>query len=238
MLRYAGILLVIVGLAALASMSLMDGSVVYRSWISQSLSSTPVVINVGNKTGGQILPPCRVFSVSSCFKVGRVKGVKLYMDFSVNIPSGNVLSSQGVWGYLLDCKLLQSMSVAQNMSQFLNKFSLAKVKLRRKATSIPLSGTYYEGQIPLENLTGRKIFAVIYGKLKASPNQSCLITGTPTVIAIAHPELDQKIRTLYLMAAGALLLALHYIRNPEDIRELVERIRSYPSRLRRRSSPP
>ncbi len=231
MLKYVGLILLIVGLASFAGMSLMEGSIVYRS---QLLEHSPPIVFITKKNGtiSSSLPPCRTFYVSSCFKVSRLEGVEFYLDLGAHIPPQHPPVG-GIWGYVLDCS--SPIGIAQNMSQFLDRFHLMKVRLRPTSAAFTRG---YGARISLENLTEREIFVVVYGRLKAQQNQSCVFSEPPVILAVAHPSRGQKVRVLYLTAAGALLLVLHHVRNPDEFRRSVDRLKKMIPRSRRRSSPP
>jgi len=241
MLKSAGKLLIVLGLASLLSMGLFEAGPERRT--SSFISGTggwvaSAWVDLGNQSA--------YLTTSPWFSLPEVEGVSfelscsVYVDLTIRpmpinltgrvrvlnitiygmkvyLINKSAASSSGiVWGSLLTSALPEELKV-------LEKYSEAVIELGEEPSYRPSFFKFYEGKVPLKNSKEERM-ALFVMFSNASPGS--LEPGVDfSVLMTISPELQQYARGLYIIMAGASLIVLHYLRHPEEARELSRRVR-------------
>ncbi len=241
MLKSVGKLLIVLGLASLLSMGLFEAGAARRTstflgkggWIRSAW------VDLGNNAA--------YLTTSSWFSLPEIEGVSfelgcdVYMDLMVRpIPISNVTgrinvlkvkvyevrvylinksgaSASGIaWGSLLASTLPEELKV-------LDKYSEAVMELEEGPSYRPSYFRFYEGKIPLKNSKEERMALFIMFS-NASPGS--MEPGVDfSILMTISPGTQQYARGIYLVIAGISIIALHYLRHPEEAKELPKRIK-------------
>jgi len=237
LLKSAGKLLISLGIAAIISMFLLvrtipfyiGGGAIRSTWVDENTSF------VGFLT------------TSSWFSLPRISGVSyeisctadLYMGRMTTLPSPSPVPLPGpnltaanftiekMRLYLVNKSAASTSGLTWSLSNpssevlgLLEKYSSMKTDLREEAPLyMPAFFVAYRARFPLNPIREERMAVLVMISNASSgivePNVEF------TIFMNVKPTLSQYLRGLYILAAGASLMILHYLRHPNEAEELL-----------------
>ncbi|GEM_PF-4931129 len=246
MLKAAGKLLIVFGLAALVSMAVFEGVSRRRVpyyYIGRRGWGGSAWVDLGNKsafiiTSSWFNPPvvegvsyeleCRASIWLGRFKPspplpnasipGVLTNITIY-EMKLYVINKSAAGAGGfIWGMLLSSKLPDALKV-------LEEYSEVSVNLEEESQLITPKPPFrsYRAKAPLRRSNEERmaIFIMLSNATSGSREPDIDLE----LLMKIEPSLQQYARGIYLLLAGISLVVLHYLRNPQEAEDLLRRIR-------------
>jgi hypothetical protein len=122
------------------------------------------------------------------------------------------------WNMLLSSKLPEAMKILEKYSEIYADFE-EETQLKY----VPPTIRFFKARVPLKTSKEERI--AIFIMISNATTGSSEPDVNSELIMTIKPGFQQYARATYLLLAGISLIALHYLRNPNEAKDLSERIR-------------